>query len=38
MSGRGKVIALLVGCAIAICIIVWAVASSIGELSSVWYW
>lgn len=38
MSGRSKVIALLAGCAVALAIIIWAVVTSLMELSSVWYW
>jgi|GEM_PF-4908978 len=38
MSGKGKVIALVAGCVVALIIIVWAVATSLAELSSVWYW
>lgn len=38
MSSKGKVIALLAGCAVAILVIVWAIVASVSELSTVWYW
>lgn len=38
MPGKAKVITVLVGCLLALAVILWALFASLTELSTVWYW
>lgn len=38
MTGNLKVLLVLAACVLALIVIIWALVTSVGELSTVWYW